>query len=86
MIVRVLEKDTDPFRLKQEGGEVLGAEYPYLNAISALIYLANNTRPDITFVVNCLTRHSATPTIRHRNVIKSTLRYLNGTIDLGLFF
>jgi hypothetical protein len=81
-----LEKDTDSFKLKQEGEEVLGAEYPYLSAIGALIYLANNTRPDIAFVVNYLARHSAAPTMRHWNDIKNILRYLNGTIDLDLFF
>jgi hypothetical protein len=86
MIVRALEKDKDPFRPKQEGEEVFGAEYPYLSAIGALMYLANNTRPDIAFTVNCLIRHSAAPTMRHWNDIKNILRYLNGTIDLGLFF
>jgi hypothetical protein len=43
MVVRVLEKHTDPFRPHQEGEEVLGSEYPYLSAIGALMYLANNT-------------------------------------------
>jgi hypothetical protein len=47
MVVRVLEKDTNPFRSCQEGEEVLGSEYPYLSAIRALMYLANNTRPGI---------------------------------------
>jgi hypothetical protein len=65
MIVRALEKDKDPFRPKQEGEEVLEAEYPYLSDIGAFMYLSNNTRPDIGFVVNCLARHSATPTTRH---------------------
>jgi hypothetical protein len=50
------------------------------------MYLANNTRPDISFTVNCLVRHSAAPIMRHWNDIKNILRYLNGTIDLGLFF
>jgi hypothetical protein len=59
MIVHALEKDKDSFRPKQEGEEVLRAEYPYSSAIGALMYLANNTRPDITFTVNCLARHSA---------------------------
>jgi hypothetical protein len=45
MIIRALEKDTDPFRSRQEGEEVLGSEYPYLSVIRALLYLANNTRP-----------------------------------------
>jgi hypothetical protein len=86
MIVRALENDTDPFRPKQEGEELLELEYSYLSVIGALIYLANNTRPDITFAVNCLARHSATPTMRHWNDIKDILRYLHGTTDLGLFF
>jgi hypothetical protein len=65
MIVRAFEKDIDPFRPRQEGEEVLGSEYPYLSAIRALMYLANNTRLDIIFTVNLLTRHSDAPTMRH---------------------
>jgi hypothetical protein len=86
MIVCALKRDTDPFRSKQEGEEVLGTEYPYLSAIGVLRYLLNNTRLDIAFTVNCLARHRAAPVMRHWNNIKSILRYLNGTIDLGLFF
>jgi hypothetical protein len=86
MIVRSLEKDKDPFRPREDGEEFLGPEYPYLNAIGALMYLANNTRPDIAFAVNLLARHSAAPTKRHWNGIKNILRYLQGTADLGLFY
>jgi hypothetical protein len=86
MIVHALEQDKDPFWPKQEGEEVLGVEYPHLSAIGALMYLANNTRSNIAFAVNCLTRHSAAPTIRYWNDIKNILRYLNDTIDLVLFF
>jgi hypothetical protein len=73
MIIRALEKDIDPFRPKQEGEEVLRAEYPYLSDISALMYLANNTRPDIAFVVNGLARYSAAPTMHYWNDIKNIL-------------
>jgi hypothetical protein len=86
MIIRVLEKDKDPFRPKQEGEKVSGAEYPYLNATGVLMYLADNTRPDFAFAVNCLARHSAAPMLRHWSGINNILRYLNGTLDLGLFF
>jgi hypothetical protein len=48
---------------EKEGEEILGAEY--LSAIGALMYFANNSRPNIAFVVNCLIRDSASPTIRH---------------------
>jgi hypothetical protein len=86
MFVRALEKDTDPFRLKEEEEEVLRQEYSYLSVIGALMYLVDNMRPDIAFVVNCLIRHNAAPTMRQWNGIKKILRYLVGTIDLGLYF
>jgi hypothetical protein len=38
------------------------------------------------FAVNYLARYSASPTMHHWNDIKNILQYLNGTIDLGLFF
>jgi hypothetical protein len=37
------------------------------------MYLANNTRPDIAFTVNCLGRHSVAPTMRHWSAIKNIL-------------
>jgi hypothetical protein len=86
MIVRALENDIDPCRPKQEGEEVLRAEYSYVSAICAFMYLANNIRPDIAFMVNYLVRHSAAPTMHHWNNIKSILQYLNDIIDLCLFF
>ncbi|XP_074324322.1 secreted RxLR effector protein 161-like [Apium graveolens] len=55
-------------------------------AIGALMYLANNTRPDIAFAVNLLARFSFAPMDRHWNGIKHIFRYLRGTIDFGLFF
>ncbi|XP_057550440.1 secreted RxLR effector protein 161-like [Amaranthus tricolor] len=49
MVIRSLNIKDDPFRPEEENEEILGSEAPYLNAIGALIYLANNTRPDIAF-------------------------------------
>jgi hypothetical protein len=86
MIVRTLERDKDPFLPRDEGEEILGPKYPYLSAIGALMYLANNTRPDIAFAVNLLARHNASPTKRHWTGIKNILRYLHGTAYLGLFY
>jgi hypothetical protein len=73
MVVRVLEKDTDPFRPRQEGEELLGFKYPYLSVIGALMYLVNNTIPDIALTVNLLVRYSAAPTMRHWNGVKDVL-------------
>ena len=86
MVVRSLEADKDPFRPKEEDEEVLGSEVPYLSAIGALMYLANCTRPDIAFAVNLLARYNAAPTRRHWVGVKTILRYLQGTQDLGLLY
>ena len=86
MEVRSLDRDKDVFRKRNENEPLLGSEKPYLSAIGALMFLANQTRPDISFAVNLLARHSAQPTIRHWNGIKRIMRYLQGTIDMGLYF
>jgi hypothetical protein len=86
MVVRTLEKDKDLFRPKSDNEEPLGPEVPYLSAIGALMYLANCTRPDIAFTVNLLARHSAKPTRRNWVGVKTILRYIKGTKDIGLFF
>ncbi|KAL8095736.1 hypothetical protein AgCh_036931 [Apium graveolens] len=68
MVVRSLDKKKDVFRPKEKNEEILGPEVPYLSAIGALMYLANNTRPNIAFSVNLLARHSNAPTRRHWHV------------------
>ena len=86
MVVRSLDVHNDPFRPREEDEEILGPEVPYLSAIGALMYLTNNTRPDIAFAVNLLSRFGSSPTRRHWNGIKHIFRYLRGTNDLGLFY
>ncbi|KAL0549821.1 hypothetical protein IC582_014310 [Cucumis melo] len=77
MVVRSLDvKKKDIFRPREDNEELLGPEVPYLSAIGALMYLANNTRPDITSSVNLLARYSSSPTKRHWNGVKHVLRYL----------
>lgn len=47
--------------------------------------LANCTRLDITFTMSLLARHNANPTRRHWTTVKTILRYLKCTQDLGFF-
>lgn len=70
MDIRSLEKDKDILRKREENEPLLGSEKPYLSAIGALTFLANQTRPDIAFAVNLLARHNLQPTIRHWNAVK----------------
>jgi len=86
MVVRSIDIKKDPFRPREEEEEILEPHVPYLSVVGALMYLANSTRSDIAFAVNLLARHSAAPTKRHWVGVKIIFRYLNGTIDLGLFY
>jgi len=65
MVVRSLDIKKDPYRPREKNEKVLGPEVPYLSAIGALMYLANNTRPDIAFSINVLARYSSDPTRRN---------------------
>ena len=50
------------------------------------MYLANCTRPNVTFFINLLAEYSSAPTQRHWNGIKHILRYFQGTTDMSLFY
>ena len=86
MVGQTLDPKKDLFRSKEDDENILSPEVPYLNAIGALLYLAQCTRPDISFAVNLLARYSSAPTRRHWNGIKHIFRYLKGTKDLRLFY
>ena len=75
MVVRSLDINKDPFRPQEKDEEVLGDETPYLSAIGVLMYLANNTRPYIYFIVILLARFSSYPTRRHWKGVKHIFRY-----------
>lgn len=86
MVVRSLDAEKYPFRPREKDEELLGPEVPYLNGIGAVMYIANYTRPDISFAVNLLSRYKFSPTQRHWSRVKHILHYLRGTIDMGLFY
>lgn len=57
---------------------------PYRELVGGLIYLANATRPDISFAVSTLSRFCSNPTMIHWKCAKRVLRYLKGTMDYSL--
>ena len=61
-IIYSLDVKNDIFGPQDDNEKLLGPEVPYLNAIGLLMYLANNTRPNITFVVSMLAKFSSYPT------------------------
>ncbi|XP_031103238.1 uncharacterized protein LOC116006874 [Ipomoea triloba] len=55
----------------------------YRSIAGALQYLTV-TRPDLSFAVNLLCQHMHAPTTAHWEQLKRVLRYVKGTLDLGL--
>lgn len=60
------------------------SDKPYKEVIGCLLYLSTVTRPDITYIVNNLSRHMQNPKICHWNAAKRVMRYLKGTLNYGL--
>jgi hypothetical protein len=59
---------------------------PYQKVIGELQWLALKTRPDISYSVATLARHSAKPTSRHWAGVKRLLAYLKSKPDYGLLY
>jgi hypothetical protein len=60
-------------------------DWHYASVVGMLMYLANNTRPDIAFAVHQCARFTHHPKASHAQAVKRIGRYLLGTKDKGLF-
>ena len=71
---------------KKEDEEQLSSSQhsSYRSIIGGLLYLSVGTRPDISYSVSALARHCHAPTKRHMSLVKRVLRYVAGTVTLGL--
>jgi hypothetical protein len=58
----------------------------YARLLGSLQFLANSTRPDITYAVNKLASYTANPGLQHHGALKRILRYLKGTKTLGITY
>lgn len=59
---------------------------PYREAIGSHLYAGQGTRPDITFIVNYLSRYMQNPGKGHWLAVKRVFRYLKGTTGAKLEF
>jgi len=57
---------------------------PYQELLGCLLYLANVSRPDLTFPVIAMSVHGHAPMQHHMGILKRILRYLKGTPHLGI--
>ena len=60
--------------------------FPYREAVGSLMYLSIMTRPDIAEAVNTVARFVERPGQQHVVAVKRILRYVKGTVDLGIVF
>lgn len=93
MLTRFNMSDCKPVRTPAEVGlkltedsEPVTKECPYQQLVGCLLYLAQGTRPDISFIVNALSRFNKAPTSDHWVALKRVLRYLQGTKDYKLTY
>lgn len=69
---------------KEEGGEEVDDSL-YKQLLGSLMYLTA-TRPDIMFSVCFLSRFMSHPREAHLMAVKRVLRYVKGTLNLGLYY
>ena len=56
----------------------------YQRGVGSLIWLATRTRPDLSRTAGVLAQYNAAPTKKSWAALKHALRYIKGTIDLGV--
>jgi hypothetical protein len=66
--------------------EMPDSEFPYMEAVGALLYAAYATRPDILYAVNYAAQHASAPTNVDVGVVKRIFRYLRSTPELGVVY
>jgi hypothetical protein len=66
------------------GGSLFSEEFNYASIVGMMMYLCNNSRPDIAFAVNQCARYTHHPTEKHGKYLKHIGKYLKKTKDKGL--
>ena len=62
------------------------SQVEYFRVIGSLMYLMSCTRPDITYLVNKLSRYTSNPRAKHWQGNMRVLKYLRFTHDYGLYY
>ena len=56
----------------------------YRAAVGSLLYLAGGTRPDLAHAVHMISQHCQSPRIKHWNAVVKIMKYLRGSVNIGL--
>ena len=75
----------DRTKLDEDLSGIMIDQTKYRSMIGSLMYLTAS-RPDILFSVCMCARYQAKPTKKHLEAVKRVFRYLQGTINMGLWY
>ena len=76
----------DPsIKLMWNSSDVLD-QLTYSQIVGSLMYAMHCTRPDIGCAVGTLSKFTSNPGVEHWNALNRVLRYLEGTINVGLHY
>ncbi|MBW0536826.1 hypothetical protein O181_076541, partial [Austropuccinia psidii MF-1] len=82
---KIIAKTPLPTTCRLESNNSAGnMDKPYLKRIGILLYIAQASRPDISFAVNYLARFSLCTDKTHWNALEHLIAYLRGTRDMGI--
>ncbi|KAL0373638.1 UNVERIFIED_CONTAM: Retrovirus-related Pol polyprotein from transposon TNT 1-94 [Sesamum radiatum] len=84
-IIAKTSYDSSVALFKNESG-ISVAQLRYSQIIGSLQYLANGTRPDISFSVSKLARYTSCPDKTHWGALDRVLRYLKGMVSLSILY
>lgn len=69
---------------REEIDDFASKKLPYRSVVGSLMYLAQCTRPDLAYAVGVLSQHLDWPGFQHWKAANHVLRYLAGTVNLGI--
>ena len=58
----------------------------YAKIIGSVMYLMNCIRPDIAYAISRLSKYIHNPSQEHWNALSRLMRYLKGTVNVGIYF
>ena len=73
-------------KLTKDDSQPLDDISKYQRLVGEILYLANNTRPDLCKTASSLATYNNSPTIAHWQAALGVVRYLAGTLDLGIYY
>ena len=73
-------------REQDENNLLLVSNRLFREMVGSLLYLANCTRPDMSYAVNVLSRNQIDPSDQEWNMAKRVMQYLSGTKHYGLTY